>query len=45
MQALKDAGIEYLLLLDVGGSRQALRTFAREVMPAFPERPTQVAAE
>jgi alkanesulfonate monooxygenase SsuD/methylene tetrahydromethanopterin reductase-like flavin-dependent oxidoreductase (luciferase family) len=45
VQALKDAGIEYLLLLDVGGSRQALRTFAREVMPAFPERPTQVAAE
>jgi alkanesulfonate monooxygenase SsuD/methylene tetrahydromethanopterin reductase-like flavin-dependent oxidoreductase (luciferase family) len=30
-------GVEYVLLIDVGGSRSALRTFAREVMPEFAE--------
>jgi alkanesulfonate monooxygenase SsuD/methylene tetrahydromethanopterin reductase-like flavin-dependent oxidoreductase (luciferase family) len=35
LQDLRAQGVEYVLLLDVGGSRQALRTFAREVMPAF----------
>ena len=28
---------DYVLLLDVSGSREALRTFAREVMPEFTE--------
>lgn len=45
VQDLQAAGVEYVLLLDVGGSREALRTFAREVMPAFPEAPRSVAAE
>ena len=37
---LKAAGVEYVLMLDVAASREALRVFAREVMPAFAE-PTQ----
>lgn len=45
VQDLKDAGVEYVLLLDVGGSREALRLFAREVMPAFPGGKQAVAAE
>ena len=45
VQDLKDAGVEYVLLLDVTGSREALRLFAREVMPAFPEPAKAVAAE
>ncbi|MCC7346127.1 MAG: LLM class flavin-dependent oxidoreductase [Variibacter sp.] len=45
VQALKDVGVEYILLLDVGGARETLRMFAREVMPAFPEPRRQVAAE
>jgi alkanesulfonate monooxygenase SsuD/methylene tetrahydromethanopterin reductase-like flavin-dependent oxidoreductase (luciferase family) len=34
LQALRDAGAEYVLLNSAGGS-QTLRRFAREVMPAF----------
>lgn len=45
VQALQAVGVEYILLLDVGGSREALRRFAREVMPAFPEPERAVAAE
>jgi alkanesulfonate monooxygenase SsuD/methylene tetrahydromethanopterin reductase-like flavin-dependent oxidoreductase (luciferase family) len=29
------AGIDYILLIDVGGSRETLRRFAREIMPEF----------
>ena len=32
---LRAGGIEYVLLIDVGGSLPALRKFAREVMPEF----------
>lgn len=44
LQALQAVGVEYVLMMDVGGSRDALRTFAREVMPAFAED-AQLAAE
>ena len=32
-------GIEYVLLMDVGGSLPALRSFAKEVMPEFEKSP------
>ena len=35
LKAIEAQGIEYVLLMDVGGSIEALRRFAREVMPAF----------
>jgi alkanesulfonate monooxygenase SsuD/methylene tetrahydromethanopterin reductase-like flavin-dependent oxidoreductase (luciferase family) len=38
MQALRDAGAEYVLLNSAGG-RQTLRRFARELMPAFSDAP------
>jgi alkanesulfonate monooxygenase SsuD/methylene tetrahydromethanopterin reductase-like flavin-dependent oxidoreductase (luciferase family) len=38
MQALRDAGAEYVLLNSAGG-RQTLRRFARELMPAFSAAP------
>jgi len=37
LKALQAVGVQYVLLMDVTGSRQALRTFARDVMPAFKE--------
>jgi alkanesulfonate monooxygenase SsuD/methylene tetrahydromethanopterin reductase-like flavin-dependent oxidoreductase (luciferase family) len=37
LQRLRVGGVEYVLLIDVGGSVSALRTFAREVMPEFAE--------
>ncbi|HET9902373.1 MAG TPA: LLM class flavin-dependent oxidoreductase [Xanthobacteraceae bacterium] len=44
IKVLEAMGIEYLLLLDVTSSIDALRVFAREVMPAFKEsKATQVA--
>lgn len=44
LRALQAVGVEYVLLLDVVGSRTALRTFAREVMPEF-EEPAVTAAQ
>jgi alkanesulfonate monooxygenase SsuD/methylene tetrahydromethanopterin reductase-like flavin-dependent oxidoreductase (luciferase family) len=35
LKELEAIGVDYVLLLDVTGSRAALRSFAREVMPAF----------
>jgi alkanesulfonate monooxygenase SsuD/methylene tetrahydromethanopterin reductase-like flavin-dependent oxidoreductase (luciferase family) len=35
LQQLQAAGVEYVLLTDAGTSFETLRTFAREVMPAF----------
>jgi hypothetical protein len=35
LERLRAGGIEYVLLIDVGGSLPALRKFAREVMPEF----------
>ena len=37
LKTLEAMGADYVLLLDVSGSREALRTFAREVMPTFAE--------
>lgn len=37
LKTLESMGVDYVLLLDVSGSREALRTFAREVMPEFAE--------
>jgi alkanesulfonate monooxygenase SsuD/methylene tetrahydromethanopterin reductase-like flavin-dependent oxidoreductase (luciferase family) len=37
LRMLEALGADYVLLLDVSGSREALRIFAREVMPAFAE--------
>jgi alkanesulfonate monooxygenase SsuD/methylene tetrahydromethanopterin reductase-like flavin-dependent oxidoreductase (luciferase family) len=37
LKKLQAGGVEYVLLMDVSGSREALRTFAHEVMPAFPD--------
>jgi alkanesulfonate monooxygenase SsuD/methylene tetrahydromethanopterin reductase-like flavin-dependent oxidoreductase (luciferase family) len=35
LQRLKEFGVDYVLLIDVTGSRESLRTFQREIMPAF----------
>jgi len=35
LKRLQAGGVEYVMVIDVGGSLDALRTFAREVMPAF----------
>jgi len=37
LKTLEAMGVDYVLLLDVAGSREALRIFAREVMPEFAE--------
>lgn len=36
IEQLRAYGVEYILLMDVGVSHEALRTFAREVISAFP---------
>jgi alkanesulfonate monooxygenase SsuD/methylene tetrahydromethanopterin reductase-like flavin-dependent oxidoreductase (luciferase family) len=35
LKRLQAGGVEYVMVIDVGGSLEALRTFAREVMPEF----------
>ncbi len=35
LKRLKEGGVEYVMVIDVGGSLDALRTFAREIMPEF----------
>jgi alkanesulfonate monooxygenase SsuD/methylene tetrahydromethanopterin reductase-like flavin-dependent oxidoreductase (luciferase family) len=44
LQDLQECGVDYVLMLDVGGDPKALRTFAREVMPAFHDRAARQAA-
>ena len=39
IQTLRDAGVDYILLADISGSRYSLRTFAEKVMPQFLDRP------
>ncbi len=41
----RDNGVEYMLMMDVNWSREALRTFAREIMPEFKDPPRRAAAE
>jgi len=43
LEALRDAGAEYVLLNSAGGLR-SLRHFARDIMPAFSGRPSVPAA-
>jgi alkanesulfonate monooxygenase SsuD/methylene tetrahydromethanopterin reductase-like flavin-dependent oxidoreductase (luciferase family) len=43
IKALEALGVEYLLLLDVTASLDALRVFAREVMPAFAQKKVEPA--
>ena len=33
LQRMREGGIEYVLLIDITGSRESLRTFHDEVMP------------
>lgn len=42
LEALRAAGVEYVIM-SCGGSREALRRFAREVMPAFAGEPREAA--
>ena len=35
LRKLERGGVDYVLLVDPTGSREALRTFARDIMPAF----------
>ncbi len=44
IEALRDAGVDYVLLTIAGGVDQ-LRRFAREIMPAFAREPAARAAE
>jgi len=44
LRTIQAQGIEYVLLMDVGGSISALRSFAREVMPAFADAPAATVA-
>jgi len=44
LETLRDAGVEYVLLNGGGTSRDNLRRFAREVMPAFRTEPAYRAA-
>src|SRR5262245_9513459 len=39
LKKLEAGGVDYVLLVDPTGSREALRTFAEEIMPAFPDKP------
>ena len=39
LRKLEAGGVDYVLLVDPTGSRDALRTFAEEIMPAFPDAP------
>jgi alkanesulfonate monooxygenase SsuD/methylene tetrahydromethanopterin reductase-like flavin-dependent oxidoreductase (luciferase family) len=38
LKRLQAGGVEYVMVIDVGGSLDHLRTFAREVMPEFADR-------
>jgi alkanesulfonate monooxygenase SsuD/methylene tetrahydromethanopterin reductase-like flavin-dependent oxidoreductase (luciferase family) len=39
LKKLEAGGVDYVLLVDPTGSKEALRTFAEEIMPAFPDNP------
>ena len=40
LRKLEGGGVDYVLLVDPTGSKEALRTFAEEIMPHFPDAPT-----
>jgi alkanesulfonate monooxygenase SsuD/methylene tetrahydromethanopterin reductase-like flavin-dependent oxidoreductase (luciferase family) len=39
LRKLEAGGVDYVLLVDPTGSKEALRTFAEEIMPHFPDAP------
>ena len=39
LKKLESGGVDYVLLVDPTGSQEALRTFAEEIMPQFPDAP------
>jgi alkanesulfonate monooxygenase SsuD/methylene tetrahydromethanopterin reductase-like flavin-dependent oxidoreductase (luciferase family) len=43
LEDLRDGGVEYVLI-NFGGSRENIRRFAREIMPAFADSPRHAAA-
>jgi alkanesulfonate monooxygenase SsuD/methylene tetrahydromethanopterin reductase-like flavin-dependent oxidoreductase (luciferase family) len=43
LEALRRAGVEYVIM-SAGGSRDSLRRFAREIMPAFADEPARAGA-
>jgi alkanesulfonate monooxygenase SsuD/methylene tetrahydromethanopterin reductase-like flavin-dependent oxidoreductase (luciferase family) len=43
LEALRDGGVEYVLI-NFGGSRENIRRFAREIMPAFAGEPAMAVA-
>jgi alkanesulfonate monooxygenase SsuD/methylene tetrahydromethanopterin reductase-like flavin-dependent oxidoreductase (luciferase family) len=45
LKKLEAGGVDYVLLVDPTGSKDALRTFAEEIMPAFPDAPTRAHAQ
>ena len=45
LQRLREMGVEHVLFNCPGGSRDTLRRFAREIMPAFSDAPKMRAAE
>ena len=44
LEYLQKGGVEYVLI-NFGGSRENIRRFARDVMPAFASTPTAMAAK
>ena len=44
LRKLEAGGVDYVLLVDPTGSREALRTFAEQIMPAFPDKPVATIA-
>ena len=44
LRKLEAGGVDYVLLVDPTGSKDALRTFAEEIMPAFPDKPVAATA-
>jgi alkanesulfonate monooxygenase SsuD/methylene tetrahydromethanopterin reductase-like flavin-dependent oxidoreductase (luciferase family) len=44
LRKLEAGGVDYVLLVDPTGSKEALRTFAEEIMPAFPDKPVAATA-
>jgi len=43
LKKLQSMGVEYVLMMDVTWSKEALRIFANEVMPEFTQKPAQAA--
>jgi hypothetical protein len=43
LEALRAGGVEYVMI-NFGGSRENIRRFARDIMPAFTGEPARAAA-